>query len=380
MLTVAIGDHAESIVIGLVVVVNTRVGVVQEVRAEKAVAALSAMSAPTARVVRGGTEREVAAAEVVPGDVLLLGQGDIVPADARLAQASALLVDESMLTGKSVPVAKDLRSRLPDAATLSAGTVVVGGREVATVTATDPSSALGRIAALLEGRVEPIPLQRRLVALGRVLALVTVALCLLVVVLGLLRGLARGMTAVTGISLAVAAAPESLPAVVTLALALGARRMAARHAVVRRLPAVEILGSVTVLATDKTGTLAEGRMVVEHVWTPHGLVRFSGVGYEPGGEVLVDGRAAAADELVLVRELLTAGALCNDAALRPPSADGDATQRRWTALGPSGGAASASPPRSAAAPIACYGSRPLATPTGCAAWLPTSPSARSRPF
>ncbi|MEU2164049.1 cation-transporting P-type ATPase [Streptomyces sp. NPDC019208] len=332
VLTVAVGDHADAVVIALVVVVNTTVGVVQEIRADNAVAALSALSAPAARVVRDGADREVPARDVVPGDVLLLGEGDIVAADARLLESSSLLVDESMLTGESVPVDKDVRSGKPGASVLSAGTVTVRGRAVAEVLATGKGSALGRIASLLEGRPEPTPLQRRLAALGRVLALVTVALCVLVFALGLLRGLPPATMAVTAISLAVAAVPESLPAVVTLALALGARRMAARHAVVRRLPAVETLGSVTVLATDKTGTLTEGRMVVEQIWTPRGRVEFTGVGYEPRGEVRIAGRAARAAELGPVRDLLTVATLCNDAALRPPGGTGGSGDR-WTALG-----------------------------------------------
>ncbi|WP_137991145.1 cation-translocating P-type ATPase [Streptomyces vilmorinianum] len=324
-LTLAIADHADAIVIALVIVVNTTVGVVQEVRADNAVAALSALSAPHARVRRDGAVRDVPAATVVPGDVVLLGEGDIVAADAVLAEASALLLDESMLTGESVPVDKDT------GASLSAGTVVVRGRGVATVTATGASSALGRIAALLDDRREPTPLQRRLASLGRVLAVVTLALCVLVFALGLVRGLPLGTMAVTAISLAVAAVPESLPAVVTLALALGARRMVARNALVRRLPAVETLGSVSVLATDKTGTLTEGRMVVQHVWTPRGSVELSGVGYEPVGEALVAGRPAHGDELEPVTELLTVTALCNDATLRPP--DRTTPDGRWAALG-----------------------------------------------
>ncbi|MGY3334136.1 Ca2+-transporting ATPase [Streptomyces filamentosus] len=324
-LTLAIGDHPDAIVIGLVVLVNTTVGVVQEIRADDAVAALSALSAPHARVRRDGTVRDVAAAEIVVGDVLVLGEGDIVAADALLAEASALLLDESMLTGESVPVDKDAGDLL------SAGTVVVRGRGVATTTATGPRSALGRIAALLDDRREATPLQRRLAALGRILAVVTLALCVLVFALGLVRGLPPGTMAVTAISLAVAAVPESLPAVVTLALALGARRTAARHALVRRLPAVETLGSVSVLATDKTGTLTEGRMVVQRVWTPGMCVELTGVGYEPEGEVLVAGRPAAPDELAPVRELLRAAVLCNDAALRPPDVRDPGS--RWTAVG-----------------------------------------------
>ncbi|MGW5418656.1 cation-translocating P-type ATPase [Streptomyces sp. NPDC003943] len=324
-LTLAIGDHPDAIVIALVVLVNTTVGVAQEIRADNAVAALSALSAPHARVRRDGSVRDLPAAGIVPGDVLLLGEGDIVPADAELAEASALLLDESMLTGESTPVDKDT------GATLSAGTVVLRGRGVATVTATGAASALGRIAALLDDRREPTPLQRRLAALGRVLAAVTLGLCLLVFALGLARGLPPGTMAVTAISLAVAAVPESLPAVVTLALALGARRMVARHALVRRLPAVETLGSVSVLATDKTGTLTEGRMVVQHVRTRQASAELTGVGYEPEGEVLVDGRPAREGELASVRELLTVAALCNDSTLRPP--DPATPGARWTALG-----------------------------------------------
>ncbi|WP_078592042.1 cation-translocating P-type ATPase [Streptomyces megasporus] len=329
VLTVFTGDYNDAVVVALVIVVNTTVGVVQEVRADNAIAALTALSAPAARVVRDGAEREVPSAEVVPGDVLLLGEGDIVPADAEPAHSSALLVDESALTGESVPVDKDVRAGTPEAAELRAGTVVVRGRAVATVTATGPRSALGRIAVLLRPRRELTPLQRRLADLGRVLAVVTVGLCVLVLVLGVVRGQSLETMAVTAISLAVAAVPESLPAVVTLALALGARRMAARNALVRRLPAVETLGSVTVLATDKTGTLTEGRMVVEKVWTPEGTVRFTGTGYGPSGEVLSgegppDPRVADA-----ARRLLVAAALCNDAALRPPEEDGG----DWTALG-----------------------------------------------
>ncbi|MFI6727378.1 cation-translocating P-type ATPase [Streptomyces atratus] len=326
LLTIVIGDHPDAVVIGLVIVFNTTVGVAQEIRADHAVAALSALSAPSARVLRDGIAREVAAAVVVPGDVLLLGEGDIVAADAELIEASALLIDESMLTGESVPVHKDAGSLL------GAGTVAMRGRGVATVTATGAASALGRIAALLDGTREPTPLQRRLASLGRILAVVTLGLCLAVFVLGLARGLPAGTMAVTAISLAVAAVPESLPAVVTLALALGARRMAARHALVRRLPAVETLGSVTVLATDKTGTLTEARMVVQHVWTPLVTADFFGVGYEPQGDVQVDGRKPTPAELGPVRDLLTVASLCNDATLRPPQGP-PAHEDRWTAVG-----------------------------------------------
>ncbi|MET9182265.1 cation-translocating P-type ATPase [Kitasatospora aureofaciens] len=323
-LTLAIGDHPDAVVIALVIVVNTTVGVVQEVRAESAVAALSRLSAPAARVLRDGEQRKVPSAGIVPGDAVALAEGDIVPADARLVESAALLVDESILTGESLPVTKAVEAAAPGDDTVRAGTTVLRGRALAVVTATGAESALGRIAALLRPRPEPTPLQRRLAGLGRVLAAVAVGLCAVVFVLGLLRHQPPGEMGVTAISLAVAAVPESLPAVVTLALALGARRMAARHAVVRRLPAVETLGSVSVLATDKTGTLTEGRMVVERLWTPHSAAVVTGLGYGPAGGIRFDGTAD--DE---VKGLLTTAALCNDAALRPPTGgDGE-----WGALG-----------------------------------------------
>lgn len=328
VLTLAIRDYPDAAVIGLVVVVNTAVGTLQEARADRAVAALSAMSAPAARVVRSGRQQEIAAADVVCGDTAVLGEGDVVPADATVVDSSALLVDESMLTGESVPVEKD-PDRGGAESCLQAGTVVLRGRALATVTATGADSALGAIAAALRPRPGPTPLQRRLASLGRVLAVVAVVLCALVFALGVVRNQPVGDMAVAAIGLAVAAVPESLPAVVTMALALGARRMAARHAVVRRLPAVETLGSVTMLATDKTGTLTEGRTVVEHVWTAAGGVDVTGIGYRPEGAVLADGRPAEGARLGAARAVLDAAALCNDASLVPA----DDANPEWSALG-----------------------------------------------
>lgn len=330
-LTVATGDFADAVVICVVIFFNTTVGVAQEVRADNAVAALSAMTAPTARVTRDGVEQQIPSSTVVSGDALVLAEGDIVPADATLTYAAALLVDESALTGESVPVDKDAHGTDPQTGQLHAGTVVLRGRAVATVTATGAHSALGRIATSLHPRQQLTPLQKRLAGLGRMLALVTVGLCLLVLTLGLVRGQSLETMAVTAISLVVAAVPESLPAVVTLGLALGARRMAARNAVVRRLSAVETLGSVTVLATDKTGTLTEGRMVVERVWTPQGTAALGGTGYEPAGDFKAldqdDNRAPG--NIGAARELLVAATLCNDASLIPPGPDSP----QWSALG-----------------------------------------------
>ncbi|MFH8371719.1 HAD-IC family P-type ATPase [Streptomyces sp. NPDC018031] len=283
VLTVVTGDLTDTVVIVLVITVNTVVGVVQEVRAEQAVAALSAMSAPAARVVRGGTTRSVRSADVVPGDVALLGEGDIVPADGEVLEAAQWLLDESSLTGESVPVEKTPYAG-PGEGVVSAGTVVVRGRGVVRVTATGPHSALGRIAALLGGEPELTPLQRRLVRFGKILALVTLVLCAVVLALGLARGQPAELMVVAAISLAVAAVPESLPAVVTLALALGARRMAERQAIVPvasqvmrappRPPEESVLGAglwVRILAmgsADALITLAAGAWahLVDRPW------------------------------------------------------------------------------------------------------------------
>ncbi|WP_280461316.1 cation-translocating P-type ATPase [Nocardia carnea] len=326
LLTVLTGDWADMTIILTVVVVNTVVGVVQEIRADRAISALSELTAPTARVLRDGAQREIPAAEVVVGDLLVLGEGDILAADATACTAESLAVDESAVTGESVPVDKNLTT----ASGLSAGTVVVRGRGAAVVTATGSASATGQIAHLLDRGHAATPLQRRLAGFGRLLAAVVIALCVLVLILGLFRGQPVELMVVTAISLAVAAVPESLPAVVTLSLALGARRMAQRAALIRHLPAVETLGSVTVLATDKTGTLTEGRMAARHLWTPDAQASVTGTDYSPTGAVLTEGRQLRPDDQPVLTGLLVAAALCNDARLMPP-ASGEAEE--WMALG-----------------------------------------------
>lgn len=307
-LTIVTGDLKDAAVIAFVLVVNSAIGVVQEVRADKAITALGELIAPEVRVRRGASECSVPAAELVPGDVVLLGEGDVVPADCELLEGTGMLVDEATLTGESVAVVKE-PAALGTAGLLSAGTVVVKGRGVALVVRTGSASALGQVAALMGTGPGLTPLQRRLAGLGRRLALVVVALSVVVLVLGLLRDQPLELMVVTAISLTVAAMPEALPAVVTLALALGARRMAHRRALVRRLPAVETLGSVTVLATDKTGTLTRAQMMVEELWTPR-------------RRVTVDGDVDL-DDAPDVAALLRAGLLCNDARLVAPSGGTD---------------------------------------------------------
>jgi Ca2+-transporting ATPase len=336
--TTVIGDVKDTIVIVAVVVLNAAIGFMQERRAEQAMAALRRMAAPFARVVRDGSVTSVPARELVPGDVVQLDAGDVVPADARLVDAPNLRVNEASLTGESVPVAKTTDPiGIGDDATLAdqvdmvfKGTAVVYGRAVAVVTATGMATALGQIAELLQAHRAPAtPLQRRLSALGRQIAIAAVVICALVFALGVATGEPATRMLLASVSLAVAAIPESLPAVVTISLALGAQRMARHHAVVRKLAAVETLGSVTVIATDKTGTLTQGRMVVERIWTSDGHEwNVLGDGYSPEGSVEALDRAQR-DGHEPLRALALSGALCNDAALVAPTGPGDA----WTVSG-----------------------------------------------
>ena len=308
VVVVALGDVGDAAIIAAVVVLNTVIGVVQEVRAASAIAALNRLSAPHATVLRDGELRRVDAAVVVPGDLVRLEAGDIVPADGQLVEAVALQVDESAMTGESVPVAKGVGDEV------LSGTVITRGRGFATTVRTGRQSGLGRIAAAIASSdTRPTPLQQRLSRLSRQLVVVTLLLAALVFALGLGRGEGPAQMLILAVSLAVAAIPESLPAVVSVALALGAFRMARRAALVRWLPSVETLGSVTVLASDKTGTLTEGRMTLQSVWTPSATWQVTGTGYEATGSVV-----GPEDDAGQLRPLMRDLVLCNDAELRGP--------------------------------------------------------------
>jgi Ca2+-transporting ATPase len=331
VVTLAIGDRTDTVVIGVIVVLNALVGFVQEYRAERAMAALRELTTTTARVVRDGKDTDVPATELVPGDLVRLHAGQVIPADVRLVEVHAFRVDEAALTGESVPVSKTARV-VPDAAGLTdrlnmgyKATAVVRGRATGLVVATGMATEVGQIAALLGQKQSPTtPLQRRLAALGRRLAVAALVVCVVVFASGVATGEPAEEMFLTAVSLAVAAIPEGLPAVVTVALALGARRMARRRSVIRRLPAVETLGSVSVICTDKTGTLTENRMTVERVWTPARTYKVAGDGYAPSGQVRPDGE----DDDTLVR-LGEVAAACNDAALHPPQEP----DRDWTLSG-----------------------------------------------
>ena len=304
VLTAVIGDFVDCAVIVLVITVNTTLGVLQERRAIRAVRALTTLVAPSARVLRAGRDVWVPTRDLVRGDVLRLTAGDVVGADARLLRSTRLQVDESLLTGESLPVDRCAEAVAPEdgpvadrSGMVHAGSSVVRGTGEAVVVATGPASAVGRVAALVqEGESPPTPLQRRLDRLGRQISVGVVLACLVFLVLGLLRGQPWEVTAVAAVALAVAAVPDSLPAVVTLALAGGASRMSRRGAVVRSLPSVETLGSVTLLATDKTGTLTRGAMIADRSWTPS------------DGDLPLGGAVPAG-----TRALVEAAALCNDA-------------------------------------------------------------------
>lgn len=334
----AMGDWADTAAIVAIVLVNAVIGFLQEDRAQRALSALRSMSAPLARVVRDGELLPIPSREVVPGDRIEVEAGDHVPADARLLESYTLRVQESALTGESVPVEKRADDAVAVAAPLGdrgtllhAGTVVAAGSGAALVVATGMNTELGRIAGLLEhAPPEPTPLQKRLAGLGRLLIAVCLVVVGLIFVVEVVRGGGVARLVATGgfddlllrsVSLAVAAVPEGLPAVVTLVLALGLQRMVRRNALVRRLPSVETLGSVTVICSDKTGTLTRNEMTVRDVVTTRRHYAVSGAGYEPRGEFRADDGCDATTDADLHR-LLEIAARCTTATVAPDTAGG----------------------------------------------------------
>ena len=342
VITALLGDLKDTVVILAIVVLNGIVGFVQEYRAEQALDALKRMTSPTARVVRDGQTVLVPAPEVVPGDLVRLDAGDVVTADLRLVEARALRINEAALTGESEPAEKSVEP-LPDVPegiladqrnVAFNGTAVVYGRGLGVIVSTGMSTALGRVAELIQEHAGgQTPLQRRLSTLGKSLAVIAIIVCGIVFAAGVARGESAETMFLVAVSLAVAAIPEGLPAVVTVALALGARRMARRNSLVRKLPAVETLGSVTVICSDKTGTLTENRMLVERAWTPAGSFIVGGDGYAPDGAIArADPGAAdvpdpAAD--AALDHMARIAVACNDATLQAPERAGGP----WTITG-----------------------------------------------
>jgi len=330
----------EPIVIGIIVLFAVLLGFIQEYRAERAIEALRRMAAPTATMVRDGEELEAPARELVPGDLILLRAGDKVPADVRLIEAINLQIEEAALTGESVPVEKTIAPLEGDDANAGrstplgdrrnmayAGTVVTYGRGRALVVGTGMSTEFGKIAQMLQ-TVErgKTPLQENLDKVGTTLARAAFVVVAIIVALGLFRGQPLLEMFLFGIAMAVAVVPEALPAVVTISLAIGVQRMAKRNALVRRLPAVETLGSTTVICSDKTGTLTRDEMTVRRVYVAGQVLEVSGAGYEPLGQFSRNGQPVEPPELL--RELLRAAALASDAYLKQGEGD-----HRWEMKG-----------------------------------------------
>lgn len=331
-LAFVLGKVIDAAVVFGAVVVNALIGFFQEYRAGKAIEALSRMVPQDAQVIRDGRLQTIPAPDLVPGDVVLLASGDRVPADLRLLAARNLQIEEAALTGESVPSAKAL-GEVPEQTPIAdrmdmafGGTLVRSGTARAVVVATGTSTELGRISHLLEEATEvQTPLTRAIASVGKLLTVVVLAISTLLLVGSLVRGYSVADAALVAITLAVASIPEGLPAIITIALAIGVQRMAARRAVVRKLPSVETLGSTTVICSDKTGTLTRNEMTVVALATPHDTYGLSGVGLRPVGELSSSTgvRPTAPDD---VRALVAAAALCNDASLR---GDGET----WTLSG-----------------------------------------------
>ena len=320
---VVLGRHTDAAVVFGAVGINAVIGFFQEYRAGKTIAALAAMVPETATVLRGGHAIEIPSDILVQGDVVTLKSGDKVPADLRLIRIRNLLIEEAALTGESLPVAKRIDAVVPDAplgdrfGIAYSGTLVVQGTATGVVVATGGGTELGRINALLN-QTKPLetPLTRQLAKVSTGITVAVVGVVAVLLGFGIwVKHAPVGDALMIAVSLAVAAIPEGLPAVITIALAIGVRRMADRHAVVRYLPAVETLGSTTVICSDKTGTLTRNEMTVQVAWCAGHEYRFSGIGYAPEGEVEHDGLrlASLTNEF---EELLTCAVLCNDAALR----------------------------------------------------------------
>ncbi len=306
-------DYVDSIIILIIVVVNAITGVVQESRAEKAIEALKKLAAPQAQVLRDGHPVMVAAENLVPGDIVMLSMGDLVPADLRLLETHRLKAEESALTGESLPVEKDADLVVPDATPLGdrknmayMGSSISEGRGIGVVVATAMDTQMGRIAHMIHTEQSPqTPLQQKLAQTGKILGIGALTICLAIFGLGLFQHIAPLEMLLISISLAVAAIPEGLPAVVTIVLAMGVRRLAGKRAIVRRLPAVETLGSASVICSDKTGTLTKNKMSVVEMG-------------DADGEIPLQGEAGTF--------LLELGSLCNNASMDGKAVHGDPTE------------------------------------------------------
>ena len=315
-----LGEIADAVTIMAILIINAVLGFIQEYRAERSMESLRSLTAPEARVLREGVEERIPAADLVPGDIVLLEAGDRIPADLRWIQAVSLGVEESALTGESQAVTKTIAPIMDELTPMAdrrnigyMGTVVVNGKGAGVVIATGMNTEMGVIAEMIQDvQEEETPLQKRLDQLGKWLVLISLAVCTLVVITGILRGEGFYKMFFAGVSLAVAAIPEGLPAIVTVALAIGVQRMVKRNAIIRKLPAVETLGCATVICSDKTGTLTQNEMTVRQIYSDGRMIGISGHGYDPKGDFH---GADPGKEKDPIRASLKVAALCNNSLL-----------------------------------------------------------------
>jgi len=324
VVSVLLGEITDAIVIGIIVLLNAIMSVLQEYRAEKSLDALKKMTVPETLVIRDGRQKKIKSLQLVPGDIVLLESGDRIPADLRLVELSDMRIQEAVLTGESEPVEKN--TRIIDAEDVSLGdrtnmaymgTSVIAGRGKGVVVVTGMDTQMGQIAGMLQEQKQGLtPLQKKLNQVGKNLGVLILFIIAIVVLVGCLRGIDFFDMFMTGISLAVAAVPEGLPAVVTIVLALGVQRMIKKNAIVRRLPAVETLGATTVICSDKTGTLTQNQMTVQKLVLSDREIAIEGAGYQPFGQFRQDGQSVQPSDDQTMALLLKAATLCNNAVLR----------------------------------------------------------------
>jgi len=315
-----LGEIADAVTILAIILINALLGFIQEFKAEKSMESLRSLAAPEATVLRNKSLLKIPASDLVPGDIVLVEAGDRIPADLRWLKTTNLRVEESALTGESQPVTKNAQALSEEYTPIAErknmgfmGTVAVSGRGMGVVIATGMDTEMGVIAGMIQdAREEETPLQRRLAQLGKWLVTISMAVCFVVVVTGILQGESFYKMFFAGVSLAVAAIPEGLPAIVTVALAIGVQRMVKRQAIVRKLPAVETLGCATVICSDKTGTLTQNEMTVRRIYCDDQVITVSGQGYDPKGDYHgID----PYNDKGPIKDLLKCAALCNNAVL-----------------------------------------------------------------
>ncbi|AZN42084.1 calcium-translocating P-type ATPase, SERCA-type [Paenibacillus albus] len=331
-----LGEYLDAITIIAIIIINAVLGFIQEFRAEKSLRALKALSAPLAKAIRGGETVILPANELVPGDIVELESGDRIPADIRFIEANSCYAEESALTGESVPVGKHCNPIKEDELPLGdmrnigfMGTMITRGTAKGIVIRTGMSTEMGKIANLIQ-QTESMetPLQHRLEQLGKILIIVALALTVMVVLAGILHGQPPYEMFLAGVSLAVAAIPEGLPAIVTIALALGVQRMIKRRAIVRKLPSVETLGCASVICSDKTGTLTQNKMTVTKLWIGGHSMDVTGEGYEPAGGCFENGKVVDVKHDQSLRRLLQIAALCNNAVVSKVDDESEAAKRK----------------------------------------------------